>query len=140
MTTSSYSAHSAPSKTPLHKDLQHAPMLLRHLITLRPRLQQVLKAINGRGQHGGKALKVRPVGRARVALRRGDQLGALETLSQGLGFLPRQHAFQARHVFLRLVLDVLVQVGHEAVEEGGEGVGGGGKGLQLVEVFFYLRG
>lgn len=35
------------------------------------------------------------------------------------------------------MLDVCVEVGHEAVEEGGEGWGGGGEGLEGVEVFFY---
>lgn len=44
------------------------------------------------------------------------------------------------HVFFGLVLDVVVEVGHEAVEEGGEGGGGGREGLEFVEVFFHLGG
>lgn len=34
--------------------------------------------------------------------------------------------------------DVVVEVGEEAVEEGGEFCGRGGEGLEFVEVFFYL--
>lgn len=75
-----------------------------------------------------------------MAPRRRDPLRPDEIIRQTLALFPRQQFLQAGHVFVLLVFDVGVEVFEEGVEGWDEGWGGGGKGLEGVEVFFYLFG
>lgn len=70
---------------------------------------------------------------SRMATRRNDALGPLETPRDRLAFLTRDQAFQAWHIFVLLMLDMVVEVIHEGVQQRPESRVQGCHVLQLIQ-------
>jgi len=68
-----------------------------------------------------------------MAPRRDDALRPLETSRDRLAFLTRDQAFQAWHILVLLMLDVVVEVIHKSVQQRSESRVQGRHVLQLIQ-------